>query len=263
MKAALAQLNSAADLERDCETACATIESLSGSDMVLFPELFLGGYVTDAPETVATNAEGHEFEALGQACARSGTAAILGFTEQLGDGGFGNSAACFAADGKLAGIYRKANLFGAAERTAFREGDSMTVVRIADRLVGPQICFDVEFPEPSRLMARAGADLLATISANMEPYAADHRLAARARALDNRLPHLYVNRVGTHAGLTFTGQSCVIAADGTVIAELAREEEVLEWDVEAISTSTETSYLELLRPDLDVNVQHNANGGEA
>jgi predicted amidohydrolase len=38
--------------------------------------------------------------------------------------------------------------------------------------------------------------MLVTISANMEPFGPDHDTAARARALENGLPHLYVNLVG-------------------------------------------------------------------
>jgi predicted amidohydrolase len=78
------------------------------------------------------------------------------------------------------------------------------------------LCFDMEFPEPARALAAAGADLLVTAAANMEPYYADHELASRARALDNRLPHVYVNRVGAQAGLRFVGGSRLIAPDGSV-----------------------------------------------
>ena len=58
--------------------------------------------------------------------------------------------------------------------------------------MGPMICFDVEFPEVARTLARRGADVLVTISANMEPLGPDHDTAASARALENGLPHLYV-----------------------------------------------------------------------
>jgi predicted amidohydrolase len=261
MKVSLAQLSPEADLERDCATACSVIASREESDLVLFPELFLGGYSTEDPRVAATTLESADLKAIEAACAESGTAAIVGFTEHTADGSFANSAACFDADGKVAGVYRKTNLFGPGERSAFAAGDSMTVVRMAGLSIGPQICFDMEFPEPSRLMALAGAEILITIAANMEPYAGDHRLSARARALDNRLPHLYVNRVGTQSGHRFTGESCVIAPDGTVMAELGREEGILDFELEPSSTDRETSYLELLRSDLDVIV--NDNGGEA
>ncbi|MBN8867073.1 MAG: hypothetical protein J0H98_05935 [Solirubrobacterales bacterium] len=262
MKVALAQLNPASDVARDSDTAGAVIDSLPGTDLILFPELFLGGYDTEDPGSHAARPDGPELATVGAACARAGAAAVIGFTEPLGEGRFANSAACFERDGSLAGVYRKTHLFGAAERATFAAGDSMNVVRLADHRVGPQICFDVEFPEPSRLMAVSGADLLATISANMTPYAADHRLAARARALDNRLHHLYVNRIGHESGFDFVGESCVIDPTGTVVAELGTDEGILEHELEDVSVGVDSAYLDHIHPRLNVIVQDNANGGE-
>ncbi len=76
-------------------------------------------------------------------------------------------------------------------------------------------------------VAQAGADLLVTASANMEPFYADHELATRARALENRLPHLYANAVGTSGPHRFVGGSRSIGPDGTVVAELPAPEEGL------------------------------------
>ena len=45
--------------------------------------------------------------------------------------------------------------------------------------VGPLICFDIEFPEPARELAAAGAELLVTASANMAPFGPDHEVATR------------------------------------------------------------------------------------
>ena len=69
---------------------------------------------------------------------------------------------------------RKVQLFGGAERTPSSRGrhcssSSSPAVRVA-----PLICFDVEFPEPARAVAEAGAELLVTVAANMEPYGDDH-----------------------------------------------------------------------------------------
>jgi len=263
MNVALAQLDPEADLQRDCETACRAIRTRPEFDLVAFPELFLGGYGTEDPGRNSTTIDSPELGAVSAACAESVCAAVIGFTESLGGGRYANSAACFGPDGRLEATYRKTHLFGAGERAAFTAGDSMHVVRLGDRLIGPQICFDVEFPEPARLMTGGGAELLVTISANMEPYAADHRLAARARALDNRLHHLYVNRVGEESGHRFTGESCVIDPGGNVLAELGDEESVLELEFEPAAPAPDTDYLHLRRQDLKVIVQDNANGGEA
>jgi len=109
----------------------------------------------------------------------------------------------------------------------FRPGEALRIVRLAAVDVGPLICFDIEFPEPPRQLARAGAELLVTASANMDPFGTDHELATRARALENRIPHLYVNAVGAMGDLRFTGRSRSVDAGGAVLAEAASDEETL------------------------------------
>ncbi len=81
------------------------------------------------------------------------------------------------------------------------------------------ICFDVEFPEVARSLALAGADLLVTISANMDPFGRDHDVFVTARALENGLPHLYVNQVGRGEAFTFAGGTMAVSADGDRLAE--------------------------------------------
>jgi len=180
-------------------------------------------------------------------------AVIVGYVERLDGGGVANSVACFDRDGRQAGTYRKTHLFG-HESEVFSPGDDLLVVELAGRRVAPLVCFDVEFPEPARAVARAGAELLVTVAANMDPYGPDHDLAVRARALDNRLPHVYVNRVGSEYGLDFVGGSAVVAADGRALVRLGGEaaERAADVDLESRPESA-VDYLRLVRPALPVS----------
>ena len=85
------------------------------------------------------------------------------------------------------------------------------------------ICFDVEFPEVARTLALRGADLLVTISANPEAFRRDHDVFVPARALENGVPHLYVNRVGRQEEISFGGTSMAIDPEGTVLSEAGPE----------------------------------------
>jgi len=264
MKVALAQLAPTSDREEDCGRVRETIGMSSGVDLVMFPELFVGGYASSGLEDRSIAATGPQMTDIASTCRESGTAAVVGFTEALGGGGFANSAACLNADGSLAGIYRKTHLFGPGEQAGFEAGDSLLLTRLCGRMLAPQICFDIEFPEPSRSLALAGAELLVSIAANMEPYANDHRLAVRARALDNRLPHIYVNRTGSEGGFNFVGESCVISADGTVVAEMGPEEGILEAVIPSPESDrdAQTEYLGQIRPNLEVIVMNQPDGEE-
>ena len=142
---------------------------------------------------------------------------VFGAPERFG-GGIANSAIYLDREGTLAGVYRKTHLFG-AESQAFVPGDELLIADLEGYRIGFMICFDVEFPEVARVLAQAGADLLVTISANMQPFGRDHAVFATARALENGLPHVYVNQVGRGEEFTFTGGSMAVTADGETLAE--------------------------------------------
>jgi len=195
-------------------------------DIAVFPELYLSAYDLRALDETARPADCDELATVAAAAAGAGTAVVVGFAERSGDGTYANAVACIDRDGTLAGLYRKTQLF-AGERKVFRPGRELLLVRLAGVAVAPLICFDVEFPELARALARAGAELLVTSSANMAPYGPDHEVASRARALENHLPHLYANATGTVRRLEFVGVSRSVAADGTVLAQAGAGEELV------------------------------------
>lgn len=252
MRALLAQLAPAPrDVDANAERVVRTLREQPDADIAVFPELFLGGYTLGRLDELAVAPDAAPLQAIAEAAAATATAVVVGFAERQA-GGVANAAACFGADGALEGVYRKTHLFG-AEARAFMAGGEQLVVPLAGALAAPLICFDIEFPEPARAVARAGAELLVTPSANMEPYWADHELASRARALDNRLPHVYVNRVGSESGHGFVGGSRAVGPDGTVLAELSRDrEEVRVVAVERAGASAELDYLKHARGELPV-----------
>jgi predicted amidohydrolase len=125
-------------------------------------------------------------------------------------------------------------------------------VELAGRTVGPMICFDMEFPEVARTLARRGADLLVTISANSPPFELDHDVFARARALESGLPHVYVNRGGEEDGLDFCGGSLALDPEGRALAQAGDDgERVVIVEVgPPRRRDPRTRYLEQVRPPL-------------
>jgi predicted amidohydrolase len=226
MRALLAQLAPGGESPgADARRVADAIRSHPEAELAVFPELFLGGYRLESPAAIACDPDGEELGTIAAACAETHTAAIVGFLERR-PLGFADSVACIDETGAPAAVYRKVQLFG-DEAATFRPGAWLEVVELAGRRVAPLICFDVEFPELARAVALAEADLLVTCAANMEPFGREHRLHATARALENRVPHLYVNRVGSEAGMRFVGESCAIDADGVVTREAGDAEETL------------------------------------
>ena len=253
--ALLAQLESVThDPMRNAERAADALAAHPQAELAVFPELYLGAYDLDSVDETARPVACDELALIARAAAAASTAVVVGFAEQGDDGRLYNSVACIDRDGAPAGVYRKTQLF-AREVEVFQPGRELRVIALAGVAVAPLICFDVEFPELARALAVSGAELLVTVSANMEPYAVDHEIASRARALENNLPHLYVNTVGTIGGFHFVGCSRSIGAGGEVLADTGGESSLQVVPVGAPGAADETiDYLRHLPRALPVVV---------
>jgi predicted amidohydrolase len=59
----------------------------------------------------------------------------------------------------------------------------------------------------------------------MEPFGNDHAVFCSARALENGLPHVYVNQIGLGENLTFVGGSTAVSPDGETYAQAGSSEQ--------------------------------------
>lgn len=256
MKALLGQLACRiGDVAGNTARVVGAIRSHPEADIAVFPELYLSGYTYRDLDEVARDPEGSELREIADAAAETGTAVVVGFAERHSEG-VSISAACIDENGSLAGVYRKTNLFESEAEAGFVEGEEFLILDLAGQRVAPLICFDIEFPEPARQVALAGADLLVTASANMDPFYLDHAVGTVARAHENRLPHLYTNLVGTGDGLVFVGASRSIAPTGEILVEGSRDrEELLLVPVAELGGFDErTDYPKYIRPPRPVRV---------
>jgi predicted amidohydrolase len=219
-----------------------------GADLIVLPELFLGGYRLDLADELAIDPDGPELARMRQASAEHDCGIVVGFAERVADG-VANSAAVIER-GTVAGIYRKTHLFG-GERDVYVPGDELEPIEAAGRRLGVMICFDLEFPEVARTLHHRGADLFVTPACNPVEFAPDHDLAARARALENGTPNVYVNLVGEYGGLSFPGESQLVGPDGRAELRLGNGPAVVRTDVEAAGhPDGRLQYDEQFRPEL-------------
>ena len=238
----------------NAEAIRAALAAHPGAELAVLPEMFLTGYDLPAAAERAITPDDAALALVRDAAREAGTAVVAGFAERLPGGALANSVACIDADGRSVATYRKTHLFG-RESDVFTAGERLLVVELAGRRIGILNCFDVEFPEPARALARAGAELLVTVAANMDPYGPDHQLAVRARALDNRLAHVYVNRTGSEAGVGFVGESLAVAPDGRPVLALGRIADAAAVDLDlGASPPAAVDYLRHVRPELPVEL---------
>jgi predicted amidohydrolase len=191
-----------------------------GVELAVFPECAIPGYMWDSAEEALPYAEeipGPTTEAFERECARLNIHAITGLLEREGDTLY-NAAILVGPDG-LVGSYRKTHLPFLGVDRFVTPGDEFKVFDTALGKIGLIICYDLRFPEVTRTLALAGADIVA-LPTNF-PMAArlQCEIIAPARAAENRIYLLVANRVGKERWGEFCGRSQIVDPFGNRLAE--------------------------------------------
>lgn len=207
--------------------AKATEAKANGADILLLPEMYLSGY-NIGPEAALTQAISAEALAPAQEIAKThNIALVFGYPERVGDK-VANSAVLIGPDGAILLNYRKSHLFGDLDRAMFKAiGTEFPLAELNGFKIGLLICYDIEFPEPARRIALAGADILLIPTAQMEPYEQVAKHVIPARAYENQLYVAYANHSGNDDGLSYIGLSSICGPNGAILAAAGKAETML------------------------------------
>ena len=141
-----------------------------GLDLVLFPEGAIGGYYSvnfAEPEALDGEAVERGLELVRQAAAETGVAAAVGASRR-GPDGVRNSLVLFSKRGDTIGEYVKTHLTD-SDRDCYVPGGSLPVFNFEGVPMGLLICYDQRFPEPWRLLALRGAQVVLHCSNACDP----------------------------------------------------------------------------------------------
>lgn len=212
-----------------------------GAMLTVFPECALTGYCFESRAEVLPFAQtipGPATEKFQTACREIGGAVVFGLLEKDGDRLF-NALAFVSGDGVICS-YRKVHLpfLGIDMHTDY--GDRpFAVQEFQGMRVGMNICYDGGFPESARCLALLGADLV-VLPTNWPPgaeCAADY--TSNARAMENVIYYMAVNRVGTERDVTFIGRSRICDPLGkTIAAADEKSETILYADIDLARART-------------------------
>jgi predicted amidohydrolase len=261
-KIALAQIAPAAtdktgNLKLIAKTA--VLAGKKGADLVIFPELSLTGYVVkDQIYTLAETIPGPSTRALEKVAKQTRTHIIFGMPEvsEKTQATLYNAAVLIGPDG-LVGKYRKMYLPTHSvfeEKRYFRPGYVATALNTELGKIGLIICYDIFFPEVSRLARLEGAQLTVCISASPAVRRAYFETLTVARAIENTNFLAFVNLAGIEDGLQFWGGSRLIGPQGRILAKAKYDEpdlvisEVDYADIKPVEPFVPT--LRDLRPEL-------------
>jgi predicted amidohydrolase len=192
-------------------------------DLLIFPELHLTGYsMRDEVSHLAESIPGPSTLKVESMAKENGVHIIFGMPEESEVKGVIHNTAVFVGPKGLIGRYRKIHLPTHSvfeERRYYRPGQEAPVFKTVLGTIGLSICYDLYFPELTRLQALQGAQLMVCISASPGLRRRFFEGFCLSRAMENAVYLVYVNRVGVEEGLQFWGGSRVIAPNGSVLAQ--------------------------------------------
>jgi predicted amidohydrolase len=232
-KLALAQINSkTADKGRNLEKIGAAVKRAEekGADLVILPELSLTGYVVrDQIYELAEEIPGPSTRTVQRIARDTGIYVVFGMPEKSKETHaiLHNTAVLVGPRGFI-GKYRKMYLPTHSvfeEKRYFRPGYEAPVFNTDLGKIGLLICYDIYFPEVTRLARLQGAQLTVCISASPAVRRSFFEILTAARAVENTTFLAFVNMVGVEDGLQFWGGSRLVGPNGRVLAQAKYDEE--------------------------------------
>jgi predicted amidohydrolase len=238
-----------------------------GAELIVFPELSLTGYVVrDEIYELAEPIPGPATEAVEKIAQKTKTYIVFGMPElsEKAQATIHNTAVLVGPEG-LIGKYQKMYLPTHSvfeEKRYFRPGYQAAAFGTKLGKIGLIICYDIFFPEVSRLTRLEGAQLIVCISASPAIRRTFFETLAVARALENTAFLAYVNLVGIEDGLQFCGGSKLVGPNGRILANAKYDKEdmimgtVNYADIRPVEAFVPT--LRDLRPELFDKLKENA-----
>ncbi len=196
----------------------------AGVDLVVFPELFLGGYYLDQA-MVRRAAQARTALARLQAAVDTLEISCVVGLPDLRDGMLYDSLAILRP-GREPGRYAKTHLFR-TEKELFTPGARFWTGEIAGWPCGVLVCYEVAFPEVSRALALGGARLLIVTAAFGRPRLRIWQIATIARAIENGCYLVAAGHAGQSGPTQFAGHSRIVDPAGELLADAGERAEML------------------------------------
>jgi predicted amidohydrolase len=229
-----------------------------GSDIVVFPELWDAGFALNQAKEFASSLSSGLFAQVA-ALSKSQGIFITGSMMEKRGLGVANSAPMFSPGRGIMGAYRKIHLFGLMKEDLFlTPGESPYSLDMPWGHTGIAICYDLRFPELFRKYAVSGAKMVIMPAQWPNPRREHYRTLLRARAIENGMYIVAVNRVGVDEfdegeQTSYFGHSSIIDPWGEVVLELGGQEAVVSATIDLDEVDRARQRLPVLsdrRPDV-------------
>ena len=210
------------------------ISKTCGCEVAIFPEMTLTGYsldVTSVSEPAGQSESLEWFDALSK---EEGMHLIFGACLLNETSRQSQNVFCSADPVRgVKQIYAKVHPFSfVGEEKVFTAGEGMGFVNLPEIRIGASICYDLRFPELYSAMANQCQGAICI--ANWPAKRVNHwRILLRARAIENQMFMIGVNRIGCDgSGHYYEKSSIAVTPEGLIIDPLfsAPELDIIEID---------------------------------
>jgi len=203
-----------------------------GSHLLVLPELWSTGYALDQSKELANTLNTGMFTQV-TTIAQQNKLSIVGSILEKRGVEVTNSAAFFAPNGRMMGVYRKIHLFRLMDEDKWLQpGSAPLTIDLPWGTTGIAICYDLRFPELFRQYAVDGAKMI-IIPAEWPAARVEHwRTLLQARAIENQCYIVATNAVEETGDTVFGGHSMIVDPWGKIVIEGGDSARLLTAEIE-------------------------------
>lgn len=241
---AVVQLKSSQDKRENLKKSVDYIIDASArkADLVCFPEFQMAfSPASQSPaelSKIAETVEGDFVSTLRSAAKKNRIGVVATIYEKSKSNRVFDTAVVISSTGAVTSVYRKLHLYDAL---GFKESKKLVAGKKIEKptktsagKIGVMICYDLRFPELSRLLTVGGADILVAPSAWVAgPMKEEHwQTMLKARAIENGSYVIAPDQVGN----IYAGRSMAVDPFGVVLLDMGQSEgmEVVELDMNKV-----------------------------
>jgi len=197
-----------------------------GADLLVLPEMFATGFSLD-PSVTAEPPSGETPRFVAELARELEIGVVAGYVQRRRAGRGANMALAVDRQGRLLAEYAKTHLFAFMdEQEAHEAGAGPRQFAFETVPIACFICYDLRFPELFRLVTDSAAVVI-VIASWPAARQAHWDALIKARAIENQLYVVGVNRAGQGGGLEYTGGSAIIDPLGQVLAHAGDRENTI------------------------------------
>lgn len=238
----------AKNLERIVKLIRQCAEGPDKPDVILLPELWNTSMAWENIDELADRSGSPCAETVRELAGKYGINIVAGSVADKRDGKVHNTTYVFDRQGNTVALYDKIHLFSLMEEQKhITPGNKLALFELDGVKCGVIICYDVRFPELARSYALSGAKILFIAAQFPYPRYSPWDILVQARAIENQMFVVGVNRVGSESNKIFFGNSMIVEPRGDVLVRGGEEEEIITAEIDLKKVEVSRNYLTCLK----------------